>query len=124
VVLSQSRWLRSLVAVLFLIVAVVALPAAAQVPANGVLVITPDRGFLGNAEIGDAFQAFAQGRNAELLYVTDARSEAVLDTRLPAAVCLRAGSTLAAGAGLVAGASGAGRDDGLCQALRGLLSGG
>lgn len=83
-VLSQSRWLRSLVAVLFLIVAVVALPAAAQVPANGVLVITPDRGFLGNAEIGDAFQAFAQGRNAELLYVTDARSEAVLDTRLAA----------------------------------------
>lgn len=90
-VLSQSRWFRSFAAALFLLVALLALPASAQVQSplpqaqgRGVLVITPDRGFLGNAEIRDAFDAFAQGRNAELLYVTDARSEAVLDARLAA----------------------------------------
>lgn len=64
----------------------VALPAAAEPAATdtgtGVLVVTPDRGFLGNDEIRDAFDEFAKGRNAELLYVTDARSEKILDEEL------------------------------------------
>ncbi len=49
---------------------------------TGILVVTPDRGFLGNQEVRDAFDAFAKGRNAALLYVTDARSEKILDARL------------------------------------------
>lgn len=64
----------------------VATPAVAATPAvdagTGVLVVTPDRGFLGNEEVGDAFDAFAKGRNAALLYVTDDRSEKILDARL------------------------------------------
>ena len=40
--------------------------APAQSP-SGVLVVTADRGFLGNAEVKDAFDAFAKNRNAELL---------------------------------------------------------
>lgn len=64
----------------------VALPAGAEPAATdtgtGVLVVTPDRGFLGNDEIRDAFDEFAKGRNAELLYVTDARSEKILDEEL------------------------------------------
>jgi hypothetical protein len=63
-----------------------ALPAGAEPAATdtstGVLVVTPDRGFLGNDEIRDAFDEFAKGRNAELLYVTDARSEKILDEEL------------------------------------------
>ncbi len=88
---SISHSLLALCALLF--AALLALPAAAVQPPvpepppgndPGVLVVTPDRGFLGNSEIQDAFDAFAQGRNAALLFVTDARSEAILDARLQA----------------------------------------
>lgn len=64
----------------------VALPTLAAPPpadaATGVLVVTPDRGFLGNEEVGDAFGEFAKDRNAALLYVTDNRSEKILNERL------------------------------------------
>ncbi len=40
----------------------------------GFLVAAPDRGFMGNEEIGDLFQAFASRHNAVLLHVTDART--------------------------------------------------
>ncbi len=69
---------------LLLTVPAAAAPSIGSVQPSGVLVVTADRGFLGNAEIRDAFDAFAQGRNAELLYITDARSEAVLDAQLAA----------------------------------------
>lgn len=88
---SFSPFRAVLILALLLVSALLIWPAAIAAPASGepvtsagVLVIAPDRGFLGNAEVRDAFDAFAQGRNAELLYVTDARSEAVLDTRLAA----------------------------------------
>ncbi len=79
---------RVIAAFAMLCAMLLALPAFAVQPSTpaqtdlGVLVVTPDRGFLGNAEVKDAFDAFAKNRNAELLYVTDARSEAVLDARL------------------------------------------
>lgn len=80
--------IRLFAACSFLFALLLASPVMAAQPSpamtTGVLVVTPDRGFLGNAEVRDAFDAFAQGRNAELLYVTDARSEAVLDARLKA----------------------------------------
>ncbi|WP_297830797.1 hypothetical protein [Thermomonas sp.] len=86
---ARSLPIRLFAVCALLLAALLALPAVAAQPvaavsSPGVLVVTSDRGFLGNAEIRDAFDAFAQGRNAELLYVTDARSEAVLDARLAA----------------------------------------
>lgn len=59
-------------------------PAARDDGKTGVLLVTPDRGFLGNEEVRDAFDAYAKGRNAEVLFLTDARSEAVLDEALAA----------------------------------------
>jgi sirohydrochlorin ferrochelatase len=41
---------------------------------TGFLVIAPDRGFAGNEEIADAFDVFAKGRNASLVFITDERS--------------------------------------------------
>lgn len=49
---------------------------------TGILLVTADRGFLGNQEIGDGFDLFAAGRNADILYVADARSKDVLDQKL------------------------------------------
>lgn len=54
-----------------------ALAAPARVDADhevGFLVAAPDRGFMGNEEIRDLFDAFAQRHNASLLHVTDART--------------------------------------------------
>jgi sirohydrochlorin ferrochelatase len=48
------------------------------------LVAAPDRGFLGNEETRDAFDAFARGRNAALVFVTDERTSATLDDALRA----------------------------------------
>jgi sirohydrochlorin ferrochelatase len=45
----------------------------------GFLVVAPDRGFLGNEETRDAFEAFAAGRKASLVFVTDERTRAGLD---------------------------------------------
>lgn len=47
--------------------------AAAPRDAAGFLVVASDRGFQGNEEIRDAFEAFADGRNAALVFVTDER---------------------------------------------------
>jgi sirohydrochlorin ferrochelatase len=52
--------------------------------------VAPDRGFLGNEEARDAFEAFAAGRNAALVFATDERTKASLDAGLE--------SLLAAGA--------------------------
>lgn len=82
----MNRLLRLLAAVALLALAGT---AAATPPANtnagtGVLLVTPDRGFLGNEEVRDAFDAYARGRNAELLFLAGARSEVVLDEALSA----------------------------------------
>lgn len=45
---------------------------------TGFVVLAPDRGFLGNEEIRDAFAPLAAERNAELVFVTDARTRASL----------------------------------------------
>ncbi len=58
--------------------AAVADKLAPAAPANdaetGFLVAAPDRGFLGNEEIRDRYEAFAEKHNATLLFVTDART--------------------------------------------------
>lgn len=58
--------------------------AVAGPPAPGFLVAAPDRGFTGNEDIREAYAHFAAGRNAELLFVTDARSEPFLRRALRA----------------------------------------
>lgn len=53
-------------------------PSSVFAPASdevGFLVVHPDRGFLGNEEIRDAFEAFGARRNAELVVATDERTE-------------------------------------------------
>lgn len=52
---------------------------AAQDAPIGFLVVAADRGFQGNEEIRDAFEAFASGWNAELVVATDARTRKSLD---------------------------------------------
>lgn len=59
-------------------------PAAAVAPAPGFLVAAPDRGFTGNEDIREAFEEFAVGRDAELVFVTDERVEPVLARALRA----------------------------------------
>lgn len=82
----MNRLLRLLAAVaLFALVGATA--AAASVngdQATGVLLVTPDRGFLGNEEVRDAFDTYARDRNAELLFLSGVHSEAVLDEALAA----------------------------------------
>lgn len=53
-------------------------------PEMGFVVLAPDRGFLGNEEIRDAFAPLAAERNAELVFVTDARTRASLTQALAA----------------------------------------
>lgn len=50
----------------------------------GFLVVAPDRGFAGNEETRDAFDAFAAGRNAALAFVTDERTGGNLQAALQA----------------------------------------
>jgi len=52
----------------------------------GFLVAAPDRGFMGNEEIRDLFDAFAEKHNASLLYVTDARTRDTAKSALDALV--------------------------------------
>jgi sirohydrochlorin ferrochelatase len=60
-------------------------PARAAAPGEpGFLVVAPDRGFLGNEELRDAFDSFATSRNAQLVFVTDERTRAVGDAALEA----------------------------------------
>lgn len=67
---------------------VITLPAQAVAHAHdnaiGVLVVAPDRGWLGNEEVRDAFDDFAEERNAQLLFAVDARSKPALAARLKA----------------------------------------
>lgn len=62
--------------ILFLLALLLAPVAALGAPGSdvGFLVAAPDRGFLGNEEIRDQFDAFAKDHNAELVFVTDART--------------------------------------------------
>jgi sirohydrochlorin ferrochelatase len=48
----------------------------------GFLVVAPDRGFLGNEETREAFDAFATGWNARLVFATDERTGGMIDTAL------------------------------------------
>ena len=48
------------------------------------LVVAPDRGFLGNEETREAFGAFAGGRQAALVFVTDERTRSTLEGARPA----------------------------------------
>lgn len=84
--MSPSRTPTLLGATGLLLCLLLAVPAsAAPVAADNAtatLVIAPDRGFLGNEEVRDAFDAFARDRNAALLYVADERSEKILDQTL------------------------------------------
>lgn len=73
----QLRW--QLCLSLFLLISV---PAQACLPKQtsadceiGFLVAAPDRGFMGNEEIRDQFDAFAKQHNASLLVVTDQRTQ-------------------------------------------------
>lgn len=72
---------------LLLALLLLALPCVHAAPAGadsrtGVLVVAPDRGFLGNEEVADALADLDEYPQRAVLYVTDARSEAVLDRRL------------------------------------------
>lgn len=48
----------------------------------GFLIAAPDRGFMGNEEIRDHFDAFAKQHNASLVFVTDQRTKTNLQTAL------------------------------------------
>jgi hypothetical protein len=67
---------------LLLVVGLGAAGAPAPEPGNspGFLVVAPDRGFLGNEETRDAFEAFAASRRARLVFVTDERTRAGLES--------------------------------------------
>jgi sirohydrochlorin ferrochelatase len=56
--------------------------AEAKDPSVGFLVLAPDRGFLGNEEIRDAFAELSVERNAALVFVTDERTRAPLQGAL------------------------------------------
>jgi sirohydrochlorin ferrochelatase len=79
----EGAWLGVLLLALSLLFAGAAHAAAAAPAADtGYLAIAADRGFQGNEEIRDAFDAFAGGRNAELVFATDQRTRATLDAAL------------------------------------------
>ncbi len=66
----MPQWISRLI-----LTAALALPAAtAHAAGPGFLVAAPDRGFLGNEEIRDQFDAFDQHVPAQLVFVTDART--------------------------------------------------
>ncbi|MEW6705669.1 MAG: cobalamin biosynthesis protein CbiX [Pseudomonadota bacterium] len=77
--------MHKLAAWMGLVALLLGLAAPAQAAAGaetGFIALAADRGFQGNEEIRDAFEAFAQGRNAELVVVTDARTQAALQRAL------------------------------------------
>lgn len=49
---------------------------------TGFLILTADRGFVGNEEIRDAFELFAEKHNAALIFVTDEHTEKYLKINL------------------------------------------
>ncbi|MDP3857692.1 MAG: CbiX/SirB N-terminal domain-containing protein [Stagnimonas sp.] len=75
--LLARRFMGSLLFVGFLTSgpALAAPPSAHADHEVGFLVAAPDRGFMGNEEIRDLFDAFAKKHNASLLHVTDARTQ-------------------------------------------------
>lgn len=82
----NARMLRHFCSSLLLLVM---LPANACLPAQtaadreiGFIIAAPDRGFMGNEEIRDHFDAFAKQHNAMLLHVTDKRTKDNLQTAL------------------------------------------
>lgn len=84
-----ARMLRQVCISLLLLVMLPMLPAHACQPAQttteceiGFLIAAPDRGFMGNEEIRDHFDAFAKQHNASLLHVTDQRTKGNLQTAL------------------------------------------
>ncbi|HET7267920.1 MAG TPA: hypothetical protein VFJ15_07410 [Oleiagrimonas sp.] len=83
---STSIRTRALAVLALLVAALIVLPGAARAASTGhdigILVVVPDRGFLGNSEVRDAFDQFAEGRNAQLLFMVDERSKPVLQSNL------------------------------------------
>lgn len=69
-----------------LLVEAAANPPAADADGVGFLVLAPDRGFTGNEETRDAFEAFAAGRNAALAFATDERTRGNLAEALEALI--------------------------------------
>ena len=77
---GAGRGAGGLFSALLLAIAVMIWPATGSAAMGadmqtGYLVVAGDRGFVGNEEIIDEFQLFADGRNASLVFVTDARTE-------------------------------------------------
>lgn len=56
--------------------------SAAATGTPGFLVVAPDRGFLGNEEVRDAFESAISGANAELVFATDGRTGEALQGAL------------------------------------------
>lgn len=54
-------------------------PHSHQAVAIAPLVIAPDRGFMGNEEVREALESFAQGKNGEIVFVTDERTRETLN---------------------------------------------
>lgn len=77
---AMSRLFRGL---LIALVALAALSAGAQAQTPSYLVLAPDRGFLGNEEMRDVFDAFqAHEPSSALAFVTHEKTEDNLDTAL------------------------------------------
>lgn len=57
-------------------------PTGTRTDSPGFLVVAPDRGFLGNEETQEAFDEFATGKNARLVFATDERTRGMIDTAL------------------------------------------
>lgn len=79
----ERRFLAAWIGVLAICsAAFLAATQAAEAADPGFLAVAADRGFQGNEEIRDAFDAFAAGRNAELVFATDARTRRSLGEAL------------------------------------------
>lgn len=76
------RFLRGSAALGFALLLGALAAHGAQAAEPGFIALAADRGFQGNEEIRDAFDAFTAGRNAELVFATDARTREALDRAL------------------------------------------
>lgn len=78
---------RSIIYCLFLFLVTADLPAVEQIkqqadsPQTAILVVAPDRGFMGNEETRDAFTSLLH-ENKALVFVTDERSKTYLDSAI------------------------------------------
>ncbi|MGQ0545134.1 MAG: sirohydrochlorin chelatase [Betaproteobacteria bacterium] len=78
----MKMWFKRLLFATGLLAICGAAVSAQQAPEPGFLAVAADRGFQGNEEIRDAFDVFAAGRNAELVFATDARTRVMVEAAL------------------------------------------